>query len=156
PEVFTLGLGGDGDVIDVLGSGLRDWAVRQSGGKRFLELRPTGNDVKDLNVTVRTLLKNPSVPGGTSVPVIVPVDSVGFSSQVKLDPDAAIDLRVIDVGGMMPFAETQGTAPLQFYATGEGKIHVTLAQRGVAQPDASLTSAELHGKLNEAGGCVDF
>src|SRR5688572_25471871 len=44
PEVLTLGLEGDGDVIDVSGKNLRDWAVRQGAGadagRRFLDLRP--------------------------------------------------------------------------------------------------------------------
>ena len=44
PELLTLGLAGEGEIMEVTGAGLRDWAVRQgagaTAGKRFLDLRP--------------------------------------------------------------------------------------------------------------------
>ena len=70
PEVFTLGLSGDGEVFEVSGAGLRDWSVRQGFGaasdKRFLDLRPqiVANTASssDLVLVVRTRLRKPTVP----------------------------------------------------------------------------------------------
>jgi hypothetical protein len=101
PEVLTLGLSGDGDVVEVSGKGLRDWAVRQGvgadAGKRFLDLRPlrpiplaASNAVtllpvpEEMEVVVRTRLRKPSVPGNTALLIATPGEAVGFTSSVSL------------------------------------------------------------------------
>ena len=165
PEMLTLGLSGDGEVIGVSGKGLRDWSVRQglgpAGGQRFLDLRPVLSagtaDLQDLDLVVRTQLKKPAIPGTVAVLMVTPGEAVGFSSKVSLQPDATVDLRVASVSGMVPVGDAGGSrAPLQFFANGEGRIEARLAQRGAVPPDAELLGAQLSGTVNEAAGCVEF
>ena len=166
PEVLTLGLSGDGEVIEVSGKGLLDWSVRQglgvASGRRFLDLRPVLSagtaDPQDLDLVVRTRLQKPAIPGTTTVLMVTPGEAVGFSAKVSLQPEATVDLRVTAVNGLVPLSADDGGArgPLQFVATGEGRIEVKLAQRGAVLPDAELLGAQLSGKVNEAAGCVEF
>jgi hypothetical protein len=165
PEVLTLGLSGDGDVIEVSGKGLRDWAVRQglgaASGPRFLDLRPVLSavtaDPQDFELVVRTRLQKPAIPGTMVVLMVTPGNAVGFASKVSLQPDATVDLRVTSVSGLVPLEDAgRSRAPLQFFATGEGRLEATLAQRGAGAADAELVGAQLFGKVNEAAGSVEF
>ena len=102
--MITLGLNGGGDVIEVKGDDLRDWAVRQDGGKRFLDLRPTLKDGQPgpqrLNVTVKVKIEKPT--GTVTLPTLSPGDAVGFASQIKLLPGDAVDVRVTRADGLVP------------------------------------------------------
>ena len=152
PEVLTLGLSGSGDVVSVTGDGLRDWAVRQAGGKRYLDLRPADAGAKELDLTVGTRLEKPEIPGSVSLLIATPGNAVGFSSRITLLADPAVELRVTNAAGMMPFGEKDE----QFYSTGEGSLDVRLEREGAATADAELVGTQLSGTLNETGQSVDF
>jgi len=162
PDVLTLGLSGDGKVIEVSGKGLRDWSVRQDpGGKRFLDLRPlapvTATTLQDLELVVRTRLADPDVPGTTAVLIVTPGEAVAFTSQVSLQPDSTVDFRVTSASGLVPVGDGSGPrATRQFFATGECRIEVSLTQRGAMLAEAELLGAQLAGKINETAGSVDF
>ena len=161
PEVITLGLNGGGDVIEVKGDGLRDWAVRQESGKRFLDLRPTLKDgqpgPQKLNVTVKVKIAKPKVPGAVALPTLSPGDAVGFASQIKLSPGEAVDVRVTRADGLVPLGpDPRPRGEQQFYGTGESNLEVMLIQRGAAIADADLVGAQLTGKLDTAAGCMNF
>ncbi len=165
PEVLTLGLSGSGEVIEVSGSGLRDWAVREgrenAGGTRFLDLRPALEEgkaaPKEIEVTVRTRLNEPGIPGNSSILIATPGDAVGFTSRITLLTDMALDLRVTNATGLMPFGSQAGSdRERQFYSTGDGRLNVMIERRGAAAADAELTGVDLTGKLNRAGDSVDF
>jgi len=165
PDVLTLGLSGSGEVVDVSGDGLRDWAVRQGTGAsanaRFLDLRPVLEaekpDPKELDVTVHTRLVNPETPGTFHVLIATPGDAVGFSSQIHLDAEVSLLLQVTDATGMMPYGPRTGPrANWEFYSTGDGSLAVTVGWRGAAVADAELDGAQLTGTLNQAANCVDF
>ena len=157
PEVLTLGLAGSGEVIEVTGTGLRDWAVRQGGSGRFLDLRPAFEDSKELEVTVHTRLEKPAIPGSFGVLIATPGNAIGFSSRIKLAADAAVDLRVMNASGLLPIGEEKGAhGEMQFYSTGDGKLDVMIERRGAATAEAELAGVQLTGKLNESGESVDF
>ncbi|MBW8781884.1 MAG: hypothetical protein JF599_08355 [Verrucomicrobia bacterium] len=156
-EVLTLGLSGEGEVVGVTGTGLRDWAVRQgtgeSAGKRFLDLRPTLNGgvaPRSFDLVVRTHLRNPAVPGATSLLLITAGDATGFSSRVRLQPAETVELRVTQAVGAV------AVGGLDFMMQGEGRLEVTLAHRGAGYRDVELKAVRLTGAVNEAAGCVDF
>ena len=177
PEVLSLGLSGDGDVVEVTGAHLRDWSVRQAAnGRRFLDLRllhaePTEDlqgrsktalpqtpaTLQDFEVLVRTLTRKPSVPGSTAILIATPGDAVGFAAKVTLQPDASVDLRVLAAPGMTPLGENAGflDAP-QFFSSGEARLEVQLSLRGAAPLEAELVDARLVGRVNEASGSVEF
>jgi len=159
PEVITLGLNGDGEVVEVKGDGLRDWAVRQDGGKRFLDLRPTLKDgqpgPQKLNVTVKMKIAKPT--GTVGLPVLSPGEAVGFASQIKLVPGEAVDVRVTRADGLVPLGpDPKPHGDQQFYGTGESRLEAVLVQRGAAIADADLVGAQLTGKPDLAAGCVNF
>ncbi len=156
-EVLTLGLAGEGEVVGVTGTGLRDWSVRQgvgeAAGKRFLDLRPVltgGVAPRSLELMVRTRLRNPAVPGKVVVLVITPGDAVGFTSRVWFQPGPMLSLRVTQAGGVV---ETGG---LDYVTQGEAHIELTLARSGTGWSDSELTGVHLTGVVNEAAGSVDF
>lgn len=165
PEVLSLGLVGDGEVIGVSGKGLRDWAVRQgtgdASGKRFLDVRPLLTpgtpEPRELDLVVQTRLRKPIVPGATAVLILTRGEAVGFASKITLNPDATIDLRVTSAIGMVPLSDGTGTrTPLQFASSTDGRIEVMLTQRGAALATAEILGAQLTGRVNEATKSVEF
>lgn len=161
PKVLTLGLAGGGDVMDVTGEGLGAWAVRQSGGRRFLDLTPVQMEGKmgggELRVTIRTRVDKPSIPGWVQIPILLPGDAVGFASRIALVPAASIELRVTNATGLLPLADAPGQrAALQFYGTGDASLEARLLVRGAALADAELAGTRLAARLDEAARCVRF
>ncbi|CAN5578518.1 hypothetical protein BH09VER1_BH09VER1_32070 [soil metagenome] len=161
PEVITLGLNGGGEVVEVKGEGLRDWSVRQAEGKRFLDLRPSLREGQpapaQMNLTVKTKISKPSVPGSISLPTLSPGDAVGFASQIKLVPGDAVDLRITRADGLVPLgSDPKPHGERQFYGTGLANLEVMLIQRGASISDADLVGAQLSGKYDPEAGCVRF
>lgn len=158
PEVLTLGLAGDGDVVEVKGGGLRDWAVRQAGGRRFLDLRPALPDGQpapgEWNLTILTKIRKPS--GAISVPMLAPGDAVGFSSRVTLEPGDGVDLKVTRADGLLPVDEGAPGRIRKFLTTGEPRLDLALLPRGAAAADAEIFGARLAGRLDAEAGCMRF
>ncbi len=165
PEILSLGLIGDGEVVNVSGTGLRDWSVRQgtseAAGKRFLDLRPTlveGQEgPRTFSLLVLTRLKEPALPGKVAVLLLAPGEAVGFDLHARIQPDASIDLRLAQASGVTAVGETHGPGDtLEFVAHGEAGIEVTLVRRGAALAEAELTGVQLTGRVNESAGSVEF
>ncbi|HEY4247750.1 MAG TPA: hypothetical protein VGM64_12900 [Lacunisphaera sp.] len=171
-EVLTLGLSGDGDIIDVSGQGLLDWSVRQianpaagsAASKRVLDLRPLPGIAaapasQDLDLVVRMRLKKPAIPGQTSVLLLTPGDAVGFSAKINLRTDAGISLRMATATGLVPFGATETNSSnehWQFISNGDARLDVKLFPRGAALADAELFGALLTGQLAGNSGSVNF
>ncbi len=164
PEMLTLGLSGDGDVVEVSGAGLRDWSVRQvpgaSGPMRFLDLRPAkdfAGEKGTLDLVVRTVLKREPVPGTVALLVATPGDAVGFSSRLTIEASADVDYRLASVAGFVPVgAPASPRDPARFFSNGDGRIEATIARRGAAPADAEFAWAQLAGTLAQGEGSVDF
>jgi hypothetical protein len=168
PEKLTLGLSGDGEVTDVSGKGLLDWSVRQSlsltpgsPGKRLLDLRPLLTaglaDPQDLELVVHTRVAKPVIPGSAVVLLITPGDAAGFAAKIILQTESNTDLRVTSATGLVPLGDASATKePLQFFATGDGRIEVKLSARGAALAEAELIGAQLAGKLSDPANSVSF
>ena len=103
PEILTLSLSGEGDVVGVAGLGIRDWSIRQGQGgeadHRYLDLhieeRPDDDPIKQLDVVIQTRQEEPELPGSSAILIITAGDAVGYSSTVLLDPGLSIDLSVV-------------------------------------------------------------
>ena len=153
-EVLTLGLVGDGEVVDVTGTGLKDWSVRVAAGKRFLDLRPVltnGVAPRTLDVVVRTRQLKPAVPGKAVAMLVTAGDAVGFESRVRVRTEPALEARVTQASGVISVA-----AEPDYIVRGEPRIELALARRGAMAADAELTAVQLTGAVNEAAGSVDF
>ena len=166
PETLTLGLSGDGDIVDVTGDGLKDWAVRQGAGgpanARFLDLRPALDpgkpDPKELDVVVHTRVEKPEIPGSLNILIATPGNAVGFSSENHLDAGVSLLMQVTDATGMLPYGSRNGAQASyrEFYSMGDGRLVVTVMWRGATAAAAELVGAQLTGTLNQAAVCVDF
>lgn len=163
PEVLTLGLVGEGEVMAVSGKNLRDWSVRQEAGtgKRLLDIRPllakNVADPVDLDLVVSLRGKKTVLPGNLAVVMVVPGEAVGFSSKIIIQTDLGIEARVALLAGMLsPSARNDGREPLQFVATGEGQLEVKLLPRGGSTAAVESVDVQLTGRLAEAGTSMAF
>jgi hypothetical protein len=163
PETLSLGLSGDGEVLDVVGPGLRDWSVRKgASNRRFLDLRltppatPATAVPGDFNFTVLTRLRQPAVPGNAQVLLLTPGDAVGFSSRLTLRPDPTVDFAIAAAQGLNPVGDTNHREATQFLATGDSLLEIKLTQRGASAAEAELSGAQLTGVVNDAARSVDF
>lgn len=156
PELLTLGLSGDGEVVAVTGQGLRDWSVRRAAGadasRRFLDLRPSRDACADLDLTVQTRLAAPDIPGTAAPLLLGPGDAVGFSVTVNLVPSQGVDLSIAAQQGMELVGD--GTAPLRMMASGEASLGVALSRTGAAVAQAELQGIRLEGRASASS--VEF
>lgn len=165
PDVLTLGLSGDGDVVDVAGLGVRDWSIRHGTGlkrgHRYLDLhieeRAPENPIEELTVAVTTRLEDPVVPGALAILILAPGDAVGFSTTVQIDPEPSLDFRVDAAPGMVPVKEDpDGEHRHRFQTSGVGRIEVSLARRGGFPAEVELVGSLLIGKVNPDGASAGF
>lgn len=165
PEVLTLGLTGDGDVVAVTGAGLRDWSVRQGVGpaaaKRFLDLRPTLIDgaeaPRTMELVVRTRKPKPTVPGQVALLVLTAGEATALESRVRVQPDATLEARLTVVEGVTAVgAPGAPSAPMDFITQGAARIELTLSRRGALAVEAELTETSLSGTVNAAEDSVNF
>lgn len=163
-EVLTLGLSGDGEVVDVAGPQLRHWSIRHGSGlqqgHRFLDLHVEENPdepVSDLEVVISTRVEDPEIPGAMAILILAPGDTVGFSSSVWLDPGDGLDLRVEAAPGMVAVRDEPGDPrQVRFQTSGHGRIEVSLARRGGFPAAVELVDSQLTGVIQEANGSVAF
>ena len=160
PETLTLGLAGEGDITGVTGAGLRDWAVRQAGGKRFLDLRMTGPVAGSKNpapaefdLLVNTRLNRGAAAGAgvSAVLIAAPGEATGFSARITVQPAGPAEVRATTAAGLTPFGEA-----LQFFATGEARLELRVTPRGAVLAAAELHDAQLTGRVNEAARSTEF
>lgn len=163
PEVFTLGLTGDGEITGVTGAGLRDWSVRQApaGGRRFLDLRvalpekgalPAESEFVVRARQVRAATTSAVAAAPVAILIVAPGEAVGFTARITLQADTGVDLRVMGAAGLTPFGE----AGRQFFATGDARLEVRIAPRGAAPEEVELTGTQLTGRVNAAAHSIDF
>lgn len=162
PTVFSLGLGGAGEVMEVTGRDLRDWAVRQerTGNevRRYLDVRPTdAAEGHELEFTVRVRVAKPALPGTTAVPLLTIGEAVGFGSRLVVQAAEAVDFRVTASPGLIPVeASVAPHEPARFTTTTGGRLDVTLSRRGAGPAPVELTEAALAGRVDEAAKSVEF
>lgn len=162
PELFTLGLSGDGEIMEVTGSGLRDWSVRRTGDNRLLDLRPLlpeGVTVpREFEFVVRTRQREPAIPGTTAALIATPGEAVGFAARLIVRHESAVDLRVSAATGMIPLESATPTElqPTEFHFTGSARLELRLARRGAAPREAEVLGASLSGQVDESSRSVAF
>ncbi len=162
PDVLTLGLSGDGEVIDVSGPGLAGWSVRRAVGdssdRSLLDLHTlSAGDApapRDFDLVLRCRLLKPAVPGTSTILIATPGNAAGFVSTLDLRAEPDVDLRVTSVTGLLAVGDKDDES--RFYSTGDGRIVAALTERGASLSDAELIGAQLSGKVSQAGGSVDF
>ena len=155
PETLTLALTGQGEVLSVTGTGLRDWSVRVAeDGSRFLDVRPLlveGTPLTALQVQVRTQLKIDKHSATLLLPG--PGPATGFALSLTLNTDSPLDLRVLKADGLFPVDSTNNR---KFLGYGLANVEIAVSSGGTGSRGMELINAALTGRLAADGGNVSF
>ncbi len=161
----VLALAGEGEVREVHGEGLADWAVRQTPGGRQLVLRPTPVDpplkrfvarvvavtpVPDLPATVQplTFAAEPAALGGGYLRVDVPPE-LAVESAEPLAGLLPLEPRLLPEG-LRPADPAATPAPLAFSFQGaRGELRLKLAPADPEARQVVLHDFRLRGELGE-------
>lgn len=154
PEVFTLGLQGDGRVLAVKGDGVRGWAVRtEADGSRMLDvhLLEAKAERKEWKVEVLTRdeLKDHRQKAALMLPG--PGKAGGFSLDVSLVPAADVEMRLLEVKGMLA---AEGSKSRRFQGAQSPSLIVAVEHGGSAPRELELVNASLAGTAKIEGDHV--
>ncbi len=154
-KTLSLGLNGQGHVINVTGEKLKSWAVRQTGTERFLDLT-VADDTAELTVQVSLRsdeydLRNPVA---LELAHLTPAGSVGFDSVVNLQYAPGVEGRVTTVTGFVPLNMTDGL--LHFQSATGGQIQLTLNRAGASPDRVEVSDATLNGEIHANGNSILF
>ncbi|MCA9263810.1 MAG: hypothetical protein KDA60_08160, partial [Planctomycetales bacterium] len=152
-KTLTLGLQGDGQVVNVEADQLKSWSVRRSGDQRFLDLQ-VHEQTSDFRCHITIRSAKFSLPTTTELTHITPGESIGFHSTVNLQFAANVDGTVAEVRGFVPVNLTQQANTLQT-ATG-GLVRLALKRSGASSGPIELTNTTLTGILHANGKSVQF
>ena len=149
PEVLTLGMSGEGEIVSVSGGGLADWAVRKdvATGQRFLDLKPKLEKGKPgpkaLNVVVKIQRKVKSLPATVKLLTLTPGKAAGFAFSLQVD-EGGFDTRVTQIEGMTPLKRDGG-----YYSTGANSLTLLVLRSGAAPADIELRGARIIASVDE-------
>lgn len=136
PDVISLALHGEGDVLSVDGEGVSGWAIRSepgAGGPRWLDIRfhpavPGAASPAALGVSVNLVTRVPALPAETNP--VLPGDggAAGYAARISLRPGDGVSARVLESDGLMQTL-AGGDTPV-FIATGQPRLRLRLTPPG--------------------------
>lgn len=167
-ETVRLGLGGEGDVIDVQGEAIASWAVRTAGSQRFLDLqfKPSGaepveaiqvDDVKgasERSATIRIRSELSALPTQLEMAHLMPGKALGFDSQIEIQYAAGVSGRIVTAEGFAPLASRDRIDRLQT-AIG-GRLRLQLDRSSTLPPAVELLDTTLAGEVHPNGKSISF
>ena len=166
PEVITLALFGEGEVVSVVGEQVQFWAVRQGTGEeasnRFLELRPkltdgdTHGGLQAFEAKITASQPLTELPVGTGVLTLGPGEAVGYVGRVDLVPDETVAVEVRESPGWMAVAVEGETEQMRFQTTSVNQLTLSLEARGAAALPVDLANLSLAGTVDQASKSVRF
>jgi hypothetical protein len=159
PETLVVGIEGEGEVVAVGGSALRDWSIRQRGtgssASRWLVLRPVlpenGDGPRSLDFKVQFRRAGPPLPGLWRIPLVVAGEAAGFVARCRVAPDARVDVRLVALAGASALArEEKAGRDLLFALRRDARIEIEVTGRGASAREVELMETRVSGVL-EAG-----
>jgi hypothetical protein len=151
PEILSIGLNGEGEIMAVTGEGLASWTVRkESDGRRFLDLKPVlpaagSPDAVPVEFAFTILARHeiPAEKAGRPFALLHPSAgaAVGFSSTVEIRNDGDALARVVEASGLQPL---QGM-PDRFF-TGSGTLRVVIGLKSSAARPVEFANVSLEGR----------
>jgi hypothetical protein len=154
-DALTLPLSGRGDVTEVNGPGLRDWAVRVAeNGARFLDVRPPLEDGKlpaEYEVVVKTHLE---IKDDSAMLVLPgPGEATGFSVSVSVVENPGVSLKVIQADRLSPVKTDKGW---KYVGSQMAVMSMVVTPDGPDARGLALLNSELAGKVSDDGNSVSF
>ena len=149
---LSLALTGTGEVTSVTGENLRDWSVRVAeDGSRFLDVRPVGDDIKQLNLQVRTRLKIEARP---IVPLLPgPGAATGFALSIALAADSGVELLVEKAEGLVPVDDSNSR---KFLGYGAARLELGTLLAGTGARGIELSGTTVTGRLAADGNSISL
>ena len=151
---LVLDLLGDGDIINVSGEEVLDWAVRQSildgKKKRHLEIRPKKKS-GIIIANIRASKKWKELPKEVEPITLGPAKTVGYSSLISLKSDRTVDLTITSAEGLVP-VKTASKKDRTWKFQGHGTNALTLSMRrgGSSPPPVGLNNVSISGSVDKA------
>lgn len=149
----SLGLRGDGDVVEVTGEGILSWSVRTAGDERFLELQLAKSD-EDRRATVKLLTKLGSLPSEVNVLHLAPGSALGFNALVQIEYASDLSGKLVAADGFAPLVSNERADHLQT-STG-GRLTLRLDRQSALPPPVDLLDTQLVGRLHPNGKSAIF
>ncbi|HEX5791128.1 MAG TPA: hypothetical protein VFY13_08230, partial [Luteolibacter sp.] len=152
-KVLSVLLVGEGEVKGVTGNGIKDWSVRKAAdGRRYLDIHPVVGPELSSPARVDAVVNTVSeiVKGRLEVLLPAPADATGFSLQVNLQTQAAVDVRVLAIEGLSTVENQQA---LRYVGSSAAKLAISVTPSGVGS-GLEMLSSRLEGTLSKDGKSV--
>ncbi len=149
----SLGLRGDGDVVDVNGDGVLSWSVRTAGEDRFLELQ-LAKSGQDRRATVKLRTQLGSLPSEVNLLHLAPGNALGFNSLLQIEFARELSGKLLAAEGFAPLVSNEQTERLQT-STG-GRLALRLDRQSALPPPVELQDTQLLGRLHPNGRSTTF
>jgi len=156
PDTFTLKLLGQGEIVEVRGDGVRDWAVRRSGDERLLDIRAV-EGTRSFKAEILARLDRIKLPAETNPLTFGPGKAVGFSASISIAADPSVELRVLQADGLSPakLAE-ENSRLLKFQTQTDHQLKLKLTRDGAALAPVELVNARLEANVDRASKSATF
>ncbi|MGI9242114.1 MAG: hypothetical protein ACR2RV_15050, partial [Verrucomicrobiales bacterium] len=155
-DLFTLKLIGRGEVTEVKGEGIRDWAIRRSGGERLLDIRAAAG-TKSFKAEILAKQGELDLPAEILPLTFGPGKAVGFSASIKVVADASVDVRVLQAVGLSPARLAEDDPRRwQFQTQTDHTLKLKLTRDGAALAPVELVNAKLEATIDEETNSATF
>ncbi|MDG1855273.1 MAG: hypothetical protein P8I97_13995 [Verrucomicrobiales bacterium] len=150
---LILDLIGDGDIINVNGDGILDWAVRQSiidgKKKRHLEIRPKSKS-GIITAEISASKKWNNLPDKIELITLGPAKAVGYSSLISLTSDRTVDLTITSAEGLVPVkTATKKDRTWKFQGHGTNALTLGMRRGGTSLPPVGLNNISISGSVDK-------
>lgn len=146
-ETVVFEVLGEGDIVSVNGSQVKDWSVRRSGSRTFVEIRPKQatavGEVFNATIVGRKSLELPA----TLMPMMFTgTDATAFSGLVRIVSTPDIRLYGKQSRGLMPIGTVEKNE-LAFSINGMPSLRLDIARGNELLAPVSLEAFSLKGKV---------
>ena len=155
-RVLSLGLGGDGELHDVSGDGLKAWAVRRVGPERFLDLEVVPDEKrKEFSFVVKARIVKQELPVEVSLLHLRPGSAVGFASTLDVRMPLEVSSRLLAADGFLPL-ESENEQLKRFEGSAGKRLAFAFSRSSAVSAPVELVNARLEGTVDETGGHASF
>ena len=154
-RVLSLGLGGDGELHDVSGDGLKAWA-RRVGPERFLDLEVVPDEKrKEFSFVVKAQILKQELPVEVSLLHLRPGSAVGFASTLDVRMPLEVSSRLLAADGFLPL-ESENEQLKRFEGSAGKRLAFAFSRSSAVSAPVELVNARLEGTVDETGGHASF